>query len=213
MTACIARRWDIRLGRPRGDSGTRRRLYLAGLTGTLAAMCIAVLEDAWFGLTRQAVPTPDGVTAAFVVSVVIVVPLVASILAEVAFRGIMQTRFERYVPLWPTLLTLAVLNALFHFYDPEQSAHWARFIALNIAFGYVTWLARSIRPALVAHIAMNVVEPVSEFIYGPIAMQELPAAALAAAALTGAISFAVTVIVARNILKEDRHGADPVDNA
>jgi membrane protease YdiL (CAAX protease family) len=212
-TALIARRWEIRLNWPDGDAARRRKLYLCGLTGTFTAMCIAVLEDAYFDLTRVPVDTPEGVSAAFVLSVLIVIPLIASILAEVGFRGIMQTRFERVLPLWPTLLILAVLNALFHLYDPEQSFHWARFLALNISFGYITWLARSIVPALIAHIAMNVVEPVSEFVAGPVPMGELAAGTLAVAGLLGIGALVITVALARNIIKEQINVPDSIDNA
>jgi len=197
----LRRYWDIRLVRPAAGSmaTTRVKIYAFGLLATFAALCIGVLEDAFFGLTRV---TPVTSASTFDISFVIVLPFIASILAEVGFRGIMQTQLEKVLPLWLTLLGLAVLNALFHLYDPEQSYHWARFLALNLGFGYVTYLGQSIIPALIAHIAMNVVEPLTEYLWGPIAMGELQKSTLLLAAILGIMAFAASIVLARSVLRE-----------
>ena len=197
----LQRYWDIRLVRPTAGSTatTRAKIYAFGLLATVAALCIGVLEDAFYGLTRV---TPVTSRSTFDISFVIVLPFIASILAEVGFRGIMQTQLEKVLPLWPTLLGLAVLNALFHLYDPEQSYHWARFLALNLGFGYVTYLGQSIIPALIAHVAMNIVEPLSEYFWGPISMGELQNSTLILAVILGISASSATIILARNILRE-----------
>jgi membrane protease YdiL (CAAX protease family) len=192
----LQRYWDIRLVRPATSS---TKIYAFALLATFAALCIGVLEDAFYGLDRVA---PVTSASAFDVSFVIVLPFIASILAEVGFRGVMQTQLEKVLPLWPMLVGLAILNALFHFYDPEQSSHWARFIALNIGFGYATYLGQSIIPAIVAHVAMNVVEPLTEYLWGPIAMGELENSALMLAFILGMMAFAASIYLARNILQE-----------
>jgi membrane protease YdiL (CAAX protease family) len=200
-TRWLQRFWDIRLVTPvpRSTTAVRAKVYAFALTANFAALCIGVLEDSFYGLTRV---SPVTSASGFDLSFVIVVPFIAAILAEIGFRGIMQTQLEKLLPLWPVLLGLAVLNALFHLYDPEQSAHWARFLALNIGFGYVTYLAQSIVPALIAHVAMNVVEPLTEFIWGPISMGELESSTLMLALVLGILALAVSIFLARNVLQE-----------
>ena len=59
------------------------------------------------------------------------------------------------MPMWPMLALIAVLNMLMHFYDPHQFDQILRLLALNVAWGYVTWRSMSLRPAMLGHVAMN----------------------------------------------------------
>lgn len=195
VTRRVAARWPIRLQVSKRER--QAPLYGFALLATLAAMCLAVLEGAANGLVRTAPTWNSGVSPTFDWAFLFTLPLVASVLAEVGFRGIMQTALEKVMPLWPMLLLLAVLNALFHFYDPDQSSQWLRFISLNLVFGYITWYAQSIGPALVAHISMNFVEPVLEFVYGPIALGEITASGLISVGALGCVSFIAAILLLR----------------
>jgi len=74
--------------------------------------------------------------------------------------------------------------------------------ATGDGFGYVTYLSQSTIPAFVAHIAMNVVEPLTDYLCGPIAMGELENSALMLAFILGMMAFAASIYLARNILQE-----------
>ncbi|MDH3512748.1 MAG: hypothetical protein OER85_18045 [Gammaproteobacteria bacterium] len=49
---------------------------------------------------------------------------------------------------------------------------------------------------------MNVVEPLTEYLWGPIAMGELENSALMLAFILGMMAFAASIYLARNILQE-----------
>lgn len=193
VTRWVAGRWPLRLSQPRREP--RWPLYAFAVLATFAAMCLAILEGARHGLTRTAPGWPGDVPALFNWVFLFTLPLIASVLAEVGFRGIMQTALEKIMPLWPMLLMLAILNALFHFYDPEQSSQWLRFISLNLVFGYITWYAQSILPALAAHIGMNIVEPLAERVYGPVALGSLTGSMLTGIGIIGCAALAVGVVL------------------
>jgi membrane protease YdiL (CAAX protease family) len=185
------RRWDLRLRHPGGVPWGRA--YGAALLGTVAAVGVGALE-AWFnGLTRSAPTWPGTVPAAFNVAFLVTLPFIAAVMAEVAFRGVIQTLLEKVWPIWAVLLGVAVLNGLMHFYDPDQMRHWLRFLSLNGVWGYVTWRTQSLLPALTAHVTMNLVEPWSERLLGTTNMGTLPpmalafTAAMAVAAAAGAL--------------------------
>jgi membrane protease YdiL (CAAX protease family) len=176
-------RWDLRLTHPPGVPWARA--YGFALLGTLAAMGISVLE-AWFnGLTRSAPAWPGVQSTAFNLAFLITLPFVASVMAEIAFRGIIQTVLEKVWPIWTVLLAIAAINGLMHLYDPDQMSQWARFLSLNLVWGYVTWRSRSLLPALTAHVVMNVIEPGSEYLWGPTDMGALSATTLA---VTGTVT-------------------------
>jgi membrane protease YdiL (CAAX protease family) len=203
VTFWVKRRWEIRLVQPAGRS--RGTAYTFACLTTYAAICVSVLEGAYHGLVQPAPLWPDeNVSTAFQLSFLLVLPLIASLLAEIGFRGIIQTRYEKLLPLWPMLLLIAVINALMHFYDPEQSSQWLRFIALNLSFGYVTWRTQSILPALVAHILMNVFEPLVQYLSeqygpGPVAFGDFSSGMLLTAALSGLMAFSLALYIGRSL--------------
>lgn len=166
VTWWVNRRWPLRLARPAG-----RPAYTYVLLMTYALLCLGVLESWLNDLTIGAPLWPDeAVSASFQLTFVLVIPFIAAVLAEVGFRGLMQTALEKVLPAWPMLLLIAVINYLMHFYDPDQAGQFVRLIMLNLAWGYITWRTQSLRPALVGHVAMNVCIPLLQYasqLYGP----------------------------------------------
>ena len=156
----VAIRWlngrqELRLARP--VSGT---LHAITLLLTLAVLCLGVFENWFYELTLPSPSFPNAaVSDSFQLVFVFVFPFIAAVLAEIAFRGQIQTALEKVLPLWPVLVLIAVLNFLMHFYDPEQLRQLVRLLALNLVWGYMTWYSKSLRPALLAHVLMNVSTP------------------------------------------------------
>ncbi len=192
----VNRRWPVRLGRPAGA-----RAYAYALLMTYAVVCLGVLEARLNELTLPAPAWPDeAVSAGFQLAFLLVLPFIASVLAEFGFRGLMQTALEKVLPLWPMLLLIAAINYLMHFFDPNQAGQFVRLITLNLAWGYITWRTRSLRPALVAHVAMNIAVPVlqygsEQYGRGPVPFGEFPGSALLGAALTGVIALAAALFL------------------
>jgi membrane protease YdiL (CAAX protease family) len=72
---------------------------------------------------------------------------------ELFFRGFVQTRLAARFRRWPAIGVTAAGFAIFHL-DPVHSAFA---LAVGLFLGWLTELARSIRPAIGAHLANNVV--------------------------------------------------------
>ena len=94
-------RWDLRLRHPAGVPWGRA--YGFALLATVAGMGISVLEASFNGLTRSAPAWPGVDNPAFGLAFIITLPFVASVMAEIAFRGIIQTLLEKFWPLWVVL--------------------------------------------------------------------------------------------------------------
>lgn len=191
-----SRRWPIRLARPAGG-----RAYAFALLMTYAVLCLGVLESWLNDLTIAAPAWPDeAVSGSFQLAFLLVLPFIAAVLAEVGFRGLMQTALEKVLPLWPMLLLIAAINYLMHFFDPNQAGQFVRLITLNLVWGYITWRSQSLRPALVAHVAMNIAVPMvqygsEQYGRGPVPFGEFPGSALLGAALSGVIALAAALFV------------------
>jgi len=196
----VNRRWPLRIVGPADG-----RAYAFALLLTYAVICLGVLES-WLNDVVTPAPTwPDAaVSLGFQLTFLLVIPFIAAILAEVGFRGIMQTALEKVLPLWPMLLLIAVLNFLMHYYDPEQSKQILRLLALNLTWGYITWRVQSIRPALVAHIAMNIGIPLLQYASenygpGPLPFGDFPSGTLVISAVSGVLALMAAVYVGKNL--------------
>lgn len=161
------------------------RAYAFALLATAAGVCAGLVEGHVHGLIRSPPAWPGVESAAFDAAFLLTLPFVASVMAEVCFRGIIQGRLEPHVSLVPLLLGIAVLNGLMHFYDPDQLRQGVRFLSLNLAWGYVTWRTRSLLPALTAHVLMNVVEPGAEWLAGPVELGALAPATVGLIVIAG----------------------------
>ncbi len=180
-TWLVNRRWNIRLTLP--DNVPWARVYAFSFLAMLAAKCIKALEGAYHGATLAAPAAPEGISTVFGLVFLLLVPFFAAVRAEISYRGIMQTRIEKLLPLWPVLLILAAVNTLSHSQIfggfTDIGTQWIYLMAMNIGFGYTAWMARSIVPAIVMHVVMNVLFPGSQYLWGPFALGELAAPGIA----------------------------------
>ena len=195
-TWLVNRRWNIRLTVPANVPWVR--VYAFSFIAMLAAKCIKGLEGVYHGVTLAAPPAPEGISTVYGWVYLLLVPFFAAVLAEISYRGIMQTRLETILPLWPTLLILAVINTLSHYGSPTDiSTQWIYLIAMNIGFGYTAWIAQSIVPVIVMHVVMNVLFPVSQYLWGPFALGELAAPGITTIAVLAIGLTAAAIWIAR----------------
>ncbi|HJP38369.1 MAG: type II CAAX endopeptidase family protein [Gammaproteobacteria bacterium] len=196
----VNRRWPIHLARPAGG-----RAYVVILLATYAVISLGVLESWSHDLVTPAPAWPDQtVSAGFQLVFLLVIPFIAALLAEVGFRGMMQTALQKVLPVWPMLLLIAVINFLMHFYDPDQGSQVLRMITLNLAWGYITWRVQSIRPVLVAHIVMNIAIPLlqygsEQYGPGPVSFGTFSPGALLISAVSGVIALAVALVIGKHL--------------
>ncbi len=91
------------------DGRLSGRAYAVALLLTYAVVCLGVLESWLHDLTTPAPTWPDGtLSAGFQLLYLITLPIIAAVLAEVSFRGLIQTALEKIMPLWPMLALIAV---------------------------------------------------------------------------------------------------------
>ncbi len=196
----VNRRWPLRLAQ--AASG---RAYVVILLATYSVICLGVLESWWNDLTIPAPAWPDEIVSApFQLVFLLVIPFIAAVLAEVGFRGLMQTALEKVLPVWPMLLLIAVINFLMHFFDPDQADQVVRMITLNIAWGYITWRVQSIRPVLVAHIVMNIAVPLLQygsehFGPGPVSFGAFPFSTLMISAVSGIVALVAAMVIGKHL--------------
>ncbi|MDG2321055.1 MAG: CPBP family intramembrane metalloprotease [Rhodospirillaceae bacterium] len=188
------RRWGIRIGAPQNVSWQMTLTFGALLT--IGSVCVSILQGTVMGMTRTFPGPPDGVSFAFLMTYLIMMPMIVSVLPEVSFRGIIQTRLETLMRLWPTLIVIAVANTVFHFNATDLANQWLFHIVLNLGLGYVTWISQSILPAVLMHLSMNITVNTSEYLWGPFVLSEI----VQGTVLTGVIITAVLSFVAAGLL-------------
>ncbi|MBM4195524.1 MAG: CPBP family intramembrane metalloprotease [Gammaproteobacteria bacterium] len=190
-------RWDMRLAMP--PNVPWGRVYAFGFLAMLAAKCIKGIEGAYHEVTLVAPAAPENVSAVFALLYLFMVPFFAAVLAEIAFRGIIQTRMEKTLPLWQTLLFVSTINTLSHAGFTDISTQWLYLMAVNLGFCYTTWLAQSIVPAIVVHVAMNVLFPAAEHFFGPLGLGELSAGGIVTLGVLGATLSALAAWLAGGV--------------
>ena len=179
------RRWDIRIGPSQNVSWLM--ILVFGALLTIGSVCVSILQGTVMGMARTFPGPPDGVSFTFLMIYLIMMPAIVSVLSEVSFRGIIQTRLETLMRLWPTLIVIAVANTAFHFNATDLANQWLFHMVLNLALGYVTWISQSILPAVLMHLSMSITVNTSEYLWGPFVLPEI----VQGAVLTGVISTAV----------------------
>lgn len=184
VTWWVRGRWDIRLRVPANVPWGR--VYAFSFLAMLAAKCIKGIEGAYHGVTLVAPAAPENVSASYALLYLFMIPFFAAVLAEVGYRGIIQTRLEKMLPLWQTLFFISAINTLSHVGFTDISTQWLYLMAMNLGFGYTAWLAQSIVPAIVMHVVMNVLFPGAEHFFGPFALGELSASGIITLAVFGA---------------------------
>lgn len=192
------RRWAIGLAHPPGVAWGR--VYLIAFTTTVAGVCASILQGAAYGMTRGAELGPDGTSAQFQYAFAFVLPLVAAILAEVAFRGIMQGRLHAVLSPAPAILLVTAINTAAHRWGPDLEAQWIGYFVLLAGCGYVRWLSGSVLPALTAHFWQNFALAAATYYGGPFELGGMPATALAATGGIGAAALLLTAVVARGMV-------------
>ncbi|MEE9434986.1 MAG: type II CAAX endopeptidase family protein [Sphingorhabdus sp.] len=79
------------------------------------------------------------------------VAVVAPVVEEVLFRGMLQTSFAAYMPPWAAILLSAAIFGFIHF-QPEAIG---ALMALGIAFGAIYHFTKSLRVTILLHVLNN----------------------------------------------------------
>ncbi|MBM4197752.1 MAG: hypothetical protein FJ197_11800 [Gammaproteobacteria bacterium] len=112
------RRWNIGLTHPAGMPWGR--VYAIGIALTVFGVCVGAVNGVFTGKIRATELYGGDVSPLFQITYAFLMSVFAAVLAEVAFRGIMQPRMHTVLGLWPTVLTIAVINLLAHRWGPVR---------------------------------------------------------------------------------------------
>lgn len=146
------RRFHLRLWRPQpgawsGDSLTT----ILGLIGAMVALTVVYVL---MGISRPPVDLSAYPTTAIRVSALIMAPLVAGVVEEMAFRGYMQSYLERIGPTFAIVVTSVAFTLL------HASHGLAYLIALapglflaSVIYGHLAQKSGSILPGMAIHFA------------------------------------------------------------
>lgn len=137
--------------------------FVASIAARIAAVILVlpiVLLDP--DLSRTNVPSPDDVRAdlGLLIGVSIVAVIVAPIVEELFFRGLLQRSLEAALPLW---LAIGIVSIVFGLAHVDIDAGWANLgvVAATTAggavFGMVARATRRLTPSIVAHALFNAV--------------------------------------------------------
>ena len=120
---------------------------LAPALYVLVTLVMALLPESLLNDYNEAASSLDEVGAVACLCVVIVAPVVE----EVVFRGLIMTRLARAMPPWPAVLLSAAIFGACH-----GQFIWACYaFVLGTVFGLLDMRAGSILPSILAHITFN----------------------------------------------------------
>ena len=145
----------LRRKQPLGECGFRAAhgrfvFTAAALTPLLYAavsLILGLLPEAWLESYAQAAAALNQKGLLMAAATVLVAPVVE----EVIFRGLILSRLARVIPGWLAVLLSALLFGVCH----GQIVWMAYAFVLGVVFGFFTLRAKSLWPSLCAHVLFN----------------------------------------------------------
>jgi membrane protease YdiL (CAAX protease family) len=196
--------WDIGLTHPADVPWAR--IYLIGTALTVLGVATAVVHGKFTGYVRATEVLDVEVSPMFALTYAIFMSVLAAILAEATFRGVIQSRMQSVLGVWPTVIVIGVVNVLAHRWGPEITLNWLGLFVTLAGWTYLRWLSQSLWPPLVLHALTNLIVAVGLWFRGPLVHAELGAGMVMLIALTGLAGLGVAIVLSRNIKKA---GPDP----
>jgi membrane protease YdiL (CAAX protease family) len=191
------RRWDIGLAHPAGVPWAR--VYVIGIALTVLGMTVAIVQGKFTGMVRATELLEADVSPQFALTYAIFMSVLAAILAEATFRGVIQSRMQTALGIWPTVFIIGVVNVLAHRWGPELTLNWLGLFVTLAGWTYLRWLAGSLWPPLVLHTVANLFVAIALWVRGPFVHAELANNTVMAVAAVGLAALVVAVALARGM--------------
>lgn len=137
---------------------------LAGGLGIVALVLVLRVANRLVVLPQQRLPDLAQVPDVTVLSLLLMAAPVAGIVEEAAFRGYMQSPIERRYGLPIAILITGTMFAVAHL--DFTLILWPYYVAVAAIYGTVTYLTKSILPAVVLHTGGNVYSNVDLWLHG-----------------------------------------------
>jgi len=199
------RYWDIGLKHPADVPWGK--IYLIGTALTLLGVAVAVVQGKFTGYSRATELLEVEVSPLFTLTYAIFMSVLAGVLAEATFRGVIQSRVQTVLSVWPTVIIIGVVNVLAHRWGPEISLNWLGLFVTLAGWTYLRWLSRSLWPPLILHAVTNLLVALGLWFRGPLAHAELANSAVIVIAIIGLIGLGAAILLAKDMKKP---GSDPI---
>ena len=121
------------------------------------SLILGLLPEAWLEEYAEAAASLNQKGVLSIIATVLVAPLVE----EIIFRGLMLSRLNRVLPGWLAVLLSALLFSACH----GQAVWMAYTFVLGVIFGFFALRAKSVWPSLCAHILINGIGQIT--VYAP----------------------------------------------
>jgi len=193
------RRWDIGLAHPADVPWGR--IYVIGTALTVLGIATAVVHGKFTGYTRATELLEIEVSPLFTMTYAIFMSVLAAILAEATFRGVVQSRMQKVLSVWPTVIVIGVVNVLAHRWGPEITLNWLGLFVTLAGWTYLRWLSQSLWPPLILHAVTNLLVAVGLWFRGPLVHAELPNGTITVIVIAGLLGLAIAVVLAKDINK------------
>ncbi len=194
-TILIQRQWDIGLSLPADVPWNR--VWALAVTATLAGTAVSTLQGVYEGTTRAVATGPAGISPALVPIYVYLMSITPGLVAEVGFRGIMQTWLQKVVGMWAAIMVVAIINTLAHPWESVQTG-WLMVVILA-CWGYIRAVSGSLIPALVAHGGHALVMTTALWFWGPWDRGAMGTTSVVLVVIVGVVAFALSFYLGRSI--------------
>jgi membrane protease YdiL (CAAX protease family) len=137
---------------------------LAGGLGIVALVLALRVANRWVVLPQQQLPDLSQVPKLTVLALLLMAAPAAGIIEEAAFRGYMQGPIEKRYGLAVAILITGTMFAVAHL--DFTLILWPYYVAVAAIYGTVTYLSKSILPAVVLHTSGNIYSNLDLWLHG-----------------------------------------------
>lgn len=169
-----------------------------GVSGSIACLSIAIVEGSLAGLPLGPLMATIEAPPLFSNLAILLVPVYAAVIEELAFRGVIQIRLEG---LLGTKAAIAIATLLFlgvHLQKADFAAQWFFYLTFSLTLGIVAARFRSLALCVVLHLALNFVSVAVTWAFGPFRLGELHLGARVAVAVLGISAAGLAILALRN---------------
>jgi membrane protease YdiL (CAAX protease family) len=128
-------------------------LYI--VLSTVLCFAILVVNNAYVPVRLVAPRPPEGASYPLVVSVSILWPVIAAVVEEVGFRGILQGNLERVAKPYVAVSGVAFVFCALHVFNAGFLAQLGMYAVVALTCGMIASATRSVTPAMAIHALSN----------------------------------------------------------
>jgi membrane protease YdiL (CAAX protease family) len=209
-TIWVQRHWDI--GLSMASNVPWGRVWALAITVTIAGTAVSTLQGVYNETTKEVYTGPAGVSPALVLFYVYSMSIMPGLIAEVGFRGIMQTGLQKFLGMWAAITIVAIINTFAHIGYADLRTGWLMVVILA-CWGYLRAVSGSLIPALVAHGGHALIITTALWFWGPWDRGDMGTASVVSVAIIGIIAFALSFYLGRSIMAHRDASALPVSKS